>query len=187
MPRNYRRWLTDVDADTASSALNAALLGITAEASIDVEFQGLLENHEAAWPVLHDSASVSSGTVLNYLISLPDHDPAQSGYKWSLTVYRPHDRSGDEEIVSGHEGGVVTAEKDKIPTPKDYDLKTILPSISRNEKAGKIIVRGAISLNRNHSIHALRLSIDYWPNKRDSSCRASLIVIEDKMDRMSNK
>lgn len=171
MPNKYRRWTTPEDLDTAIGALNAALLGLTADAVMRVKAEqiggGLIRG------------AIPAGLFLDYILVLPGYDTDESSYEWKLQVYRQGQTSG-ETIASGRSCGT----NEPLPPPASwnapgYHPETTVPVITHSAQA--LEIRGSISFFGYLEVHAFDLQVSYWPDKSDQSGFARLIFKEDKI------
>ena len=183
LPETHRRWKHPHDMDYAIGTLNAAVLGMTAEAAISVRFQRQSDLQAAGQTgVVYDSENIPSGIYLDYKIRLPGHDTNASRYQWELEVYRPGDDSGST-IACGQTGG---SNGPLLPSSSsrnlDYNPQTTTPTLNQNTVSQTFEISGAIALNVNHSIHAILLKVSYWPEKNDELGVAHLKVTDDKLD-----
>ena len=169
LPIEHRRWKDSYDMDTAISALNAALLGLTA---------GLDMTERVQRP--SDKVSGRGGT-LDYKIVLPGYDATSSRYEWALWAYRQREVPG-QIIAGGQTGGA----NDPRPAPASwkwpsYDPETTAPIIHHDVESRTLEIRGSIAYQGALDFHALELEVTYWPDKSDESGLARLIVKEDKI------
>jgi len=173
VPEKYRRWTTFEDMDTAIGVLNAALLGVTADAAINVSADGA-----GGIPI---GDAVPAGLFLNYRIVLPGYVFDTSRYEWTLQVYRARQASG-EIIASGRSDGT----NGPLPPPASwkspgYLPETTAPIIRHKAESGSLEIEGSISFFGYLEVHALQLEVSYWPDKGDEAGVARLIVREDKI------
>ncbi|OLS60527.1 T6SS effector BTH_I2691 family protein [Pseudomonas putida] len=173
----HRRWTTPEDMDTAIGELNAALLGMTANAGMIVKAE-----QEAGLPI---GDAVPAGIFLEYILVLPGYQADVSGYEWTLQVYRPNQTLG-ETIASGRSG----VANGPLPPPAawktpGYRPETTTPVITHNAQA--LEIRGSISFFGFLEVHAFQLEVSYWPDKSDKSGFARLIVREDKIKGQARK
>ncbi|WP_312433800.1 T6SS effector BTH_I2691 family protein [Achromobacter sp.] len=182
-PSEHRRWTAASDFDTAVGALNAAVLGMTAEMEVKTQ---LVSKRDASFPT-DDQADwkrvrIWAGEYIIYQISLPGYEETSSRYHWALTVYRPGESQG-QVIASGENGKPPTETLSPPPIKNsDYFVNTTAPTISSDEKTRTLIIKGAIALHTIHSIHAVKLEAHFWPDKNDHSGFARLLSQEDKTD-----
>ncbi|WP_312431467.1 T6SS effector BTH_I2691 family protein [Achromobacter sp.] len=182
-PREHRRWTAESDFDTAVGALNAAVLGMTAEVEVKME---LFSKGDASFPIDGQTdwkrGRIWFGEYIIYRISLPGFEEASSRYRWALTVYRPGDSQG--EIIASSESEEPLTEKQSSLAIKnsDYFLNTATPRTSSDAISKTLMIEGAIALHRIHNIHAVKLEAHFWPDKNDSAGFAHLLCQEDKTD-----
>ncbi len=171
IPAKHRRWTIPEDIDTAIGVLNAALLGLTADAGMIVK-----ADHAGGVPL---GDAVPAGLFLDYKLVLPGYKTDVSDYEWALQVYRPNQTLG-ETIASGRSGGVNGASPppDGWKSP-GYHPETTIPVITHSAKG--LEIRGSISFFGFLEVHAFELEVSYWPDKSDKSGFARIIVKEDKI------
>lgn len=182
-PSENRRWTAASDFETAGGALNAAVLGMTAEMEVKTQ---VVSKRDASFPT-DDQADwkrvrIWAGEYIIYQISLPGYEETSSRYHWALTVYRPGDSQG--QVIASGENGNPPTETPSPPSIKnsDYFLNTTVPTVSSDEKTKTLIIKGAIALRTIHSVHAVKLEAHFWPDKNDKSGFARLLSQEDKTD-----
>ena len=179
VPEKHRRWTTFKDMDTATGVLNAALLGVTADAAINVNAEG------AGGIPLGDA--VPAGHFLNYSIVLAGYVSGTSRYEWRLQVYRSGRASG-EVIARGRSDGT----NGPLPPPASwknpgYRPETTAPIIRHKAESGSLEIEGSISFFGYLEVNALQLELSYWPDKSDEAGVARLIVREDKIGGVQRK
>lgn len=157
----------------ARPILNAVLLGLTADAAMNVKAE-----HSGGLPI---GDAVPAGLFLDYTIALPGYGVDASRYEWALQVYRPGQSSG-ETIASGRNGGT----NGPLPPPVSwkrpgYHPETTVPVIRHDPASGTLGISGSISFFGAFEVHAIELEVSYWPDKSDESGVARLIVKEDKI------
>ncbi|MBC3452700.1 hypothetical protein HU745_16710 [Pseudomonas mosselii] len=174
LPASHREWQVAEDNDNAIGALNAALLGITAHASIDITFK---ETHPPKtiepFVTLRDSFSVPLETRLNYTITIPNFAHEQARYEWTLVVYSPG-RNTVPTVYSGDSDKVKTELHESIGSPEDS---------SRQRKTLRI--EGSTPTTDFKTIDAFELTVSYWPDKDDTTNLAKLVKKQDKLDSRS--
>ena len=172
-PKEHRRWTTLEDLDTAVGVLNAALLGLTADAAMTIKAES------AAGTPIGDA--IPAGLFLDYELVFPGYDAEVSGYEWTLQVYRPGQTLG-EIIARGQSGG----ENGPLPPPATwkspgYRPETTAPAISHDAHSGLLKINGSISFFGHLEVHGLELEVSYWPDRSDETGVARLILKEDKI------
>ncbi|WP_025807405.1 T6SS effector BTH_I2691 family protein [Pseudomonas chlororaphis] len=189
LPKKHRQWKMPQDMDLAIGALNAAVLGVTAEAVISVRFQrpSDLQAAGASGVIFSDGMSIPAGIYLDYKITLPGFNENASRYQWELKVFRPENGTG-ESIALGRTGDTNKSLVPQVSSKRlDYNPKTITPTIHFDAKSKVLEISGAIELHMNHGIHATSLELSYWPDKTDESGVARVIVKDDKLDSEEEK
>ena len=155
--------------DTAISALNAALLALTAELDVTERVQRP-----------GDEVSGRGGT-LDYRIVLPGYCADASRYEWALWAFRAREVPG-QIIAGGQTGGT----NHPYPAPASwkwpgYEPETTAPVIRNDTESRTLEINGSIVYEGALDFHALELEVSYWPDKSDESGVARLIVKEDKI------
>lgn len=183
IPTKYRLWTAALDFDAAVGALNAAVLGMTAELAIETRFDWKGDTLDTPSEVfIWDGNSIPAANYIVYRISLPGYEESSARYQWTLKVYRPGEVNG-QILASGQSGHPPVAAQPPATLKKvDYFPKTTTPKISLDEKSKALIIEGAIALRMINSINAISLDIYFWPDKNDGSGYARLLIREDKMD-----
>ncbi|MBC3452705.1 hypothetical protein HU745_16735, partial [Pseudomonas mosselii] len=171
LPASHREWQVAEDNDNAIGALNAALLGITAHASIDITFK---ETHPPKtiepFVTLRDSFSVPLETRLNYTITIPNFTHGQARYEWTLVIYSPG-RNTVPTVYSGDSDKAKNELHESTGTPEDSSLR------------GKPLrIEGSTPTADFKTIDAFELTVCYWPDKDDSTNLARLVKKQDKLD-----
>ncbi|NBA96261.1 hypothetical protein GUY40_15085, partial [Pseudomonas sp. R5(2019)] len=179
LPRQHRQWTTAEHYDTAVAALNAAVLGLTAEVGIHTRIRPLGGNR-----TIGIGASVGTdvqwASYLRYAIQLPGFVPGESRYEWALTVYRPH--TAEQVIACGRSDSTPSLQPAPLPSQNDYDHDSTLPQLELDEESSTLLIRGSIELDTFYDINAAQLTVSFWPDRSDEAGHAHLIIKEDKMD-----
>ncbi|MGN8249941.1 T6SS effector BTH_I2691 family protein [Pseudomonas sp. SMV7] len=185
LPQQHRQWIHPKDLDTAIGSLNAAVIGLQAEVSIQIQF--ILSNNmhvKAGSSVFFDDGNaVPANQYLRYFIHFPNYNPSFSRYQWTLTLHRG----------GLHDGTVVLTEDSIIPTkattkdqkPQDlfYDLSDVKTHTEFNDITKNLSLQASIPLTDHHNIQAIELNVTYWPDRQDSSGFAQLIVKENNIQK----
>ncbi|MDU9389340.1 hypothetical protein [Pseudomonas sp. zfem002] len=153
--------------------MNAALLGLTAEAGMNVRAE-----KTGGIPI---GDAVPAGMFLDYRLVLPGYVADASRYEWTLRAYRPGETPGGI-IAAGRTGGT----NGPLPAPAAWRLpgyhpETTAPVIRHDAEAQTLEISGAISFFGKLDIHAFELAISYWPDKSDEAGVARVVVKEDKI------
>ncbi|WP_421549542.1 T6SS effector BTH_I2691 family protein, partial [Pseudomonas sp. QD4] len=187
-PFEFSRWKSSLDFNTAVGELNASVLGVTADLSINLRpvRESDIRASGEDYAAYAEIRPVPYGYFLEYKFSLPGYDSASSSYAWSMKVYRP---GLDEQIiVSGNNGSPAAATESRHSLKRtDYKTETTRPSISFSEVTSTLVVSGAIWLYDIHGIHAADLEVSFWPDRNDESGVARILALEDKVDCKRNK
>ncbi|MHC5126145.1 hypothetical protein ACYST8_08745, partial [Pseudomonas inefficax] len=176
LPPEHRYWCEAKSIDLAIGALNAAALGMRAEASIKIGFkQGGSES------VTSDSSTVAAGFVLNAYLSMPNFTVGTSRYQWKLDLHR-----------TGGSKGTITLSGDstRLVLPSSSALSVvgvfaddILNSLHKSvDTESRILnIQGAFPLTDHHNVTSLELSLIYWPDPDDESARAQITMTENSI------
>ncbi|MFV3327810.1 hypothetical protein ACNFG0_15220, partial [Pseudomonas sp. NY15372] len=169
IPLEHRIWQSETEQDIATSALNGAILGITANADIYVDFQ---KHSTSPHFTIGETYSVASTKRLSCHMTIPNFHSKYSRYEWQLNTYRPntpepeHTYSGNSEELNQEENRTLTQANaaDATYTPQQT-----------------ITIQNSIILDEHDMTHAIELSLSYWPDKSDLSRLAQVIVRKDKL------
>ena len=187
LPSQYRRWVTEQNVDDSVGALNAAILGMTAELEITTGFDTNSDMpYEPAVIVISDGSSVPAANFLEYRIVLPGYLSQTSRYQWLLKVYR----SGQVncQIIASSNNDSPPAAPPSVDLKKlDYNPKTTTPNISYSPTSKALIIQGKIALHTSHEITAMDLEVSFWPDNSDEVGCARLLTKEDKLDDIGNR
>lgn len=183
LPKSHRRWKGPEDLDNAVGELNASVLGVTADLSINLRpvRESDIKTSGEDYAAYAEIRPVPYGYFLEYRISLPEYDSALSDYIWRMKVYRP----GMDGLViaAGNNNSPTTATEAPPPLKRiDYKTETTRPATIFNEIASTLTISGAIWFYDNHDMHAVDLEVSFWPDRSDESGVARLIALEDKTD-----
>jgi len=182
LPAEHRRWKTDSDFDTAVGALNAAVLGLTAELRVEthIDWRGRTLDTSAG-DVSWDGSSLPAANFIEYRITIPAYDPLASRYRWNLKIYRIGEDNG-RVIASGQSDGL-PSQSLSPPNQKNLDWypTTTTPSVTRDEESQNLLISGSIALRAGNSIDATGVDVSFWPDAADSAGCARLEIREDKL------
>lgn len=187
LPAKHRLWRGEPDFDSAVGALNAAVLGVTAELAVETRFDWYGDTVDASQGfVVWDGNSVPVANYIVYRVSLPGYDISASRYQWTLIAYRPGEVNG-QVLASGQSDGVPAITLPPTDLKKvDYYPKTTVPKIDLDTNSKMLIINGAIALHMINSINAISLEVYFWPDKNDNLGCARLMIREDKMSSMES-
>ncbi|MFK0314533.1 hypothetical protein ACIQUF_25290 [Pseudomonas sp. NPDC090233] len=183
LPERYRQWSEPGELDAAIGALNAAVLGVSASASVDIKFDNShhIPTSETGGTIISDGTAIPARFVLNYHLYLPSFSSENSYYQWSLSLFEPGS-SGKQIVLSGDSAQtanlITTGEISSAFA--ESNLKS--PEVSHDTKNGALTIYNSHPLKDDHYINALVLTVIYWPDKHDHSAIAKLVVIEDKIN-----
>ncbi|MDH1144352.1 hypothetical protein N5C60_06960 [Pseudomonas mosselii] len=171
LPVSHREWQIAGDNDNAIGALNAALLGITAHVSIDINFK---ETHPPKtiepFVTVRDNFSIPLETRLDYTITIPNFIQERARYEWTLVIYSP----GRNTVPTVHSG-----DSDKTRTGLHESTASPEDSSSRGET---LKIEGSIPTADLNTIDAFELTVSYWPDRDDTTNLARLVKKQDKLD-----
>ncbi|MFJ3461525.1 T6SS effector BTH_I2691 family protein [Achromobacter spanius] len=186
VPHRQRRWKTMADMDSAIGELNAAVLGVTADISINFRLERAsdIEASGEAYASNGDAVSIPMGVFLDYSISLPGYSPDSSRHTYAVTVYR---QGIEGEIIASSGDAVDSNKSSESPVGRDYNPKTTKPIVYLDKHSAALMVNGAIALNPNHEITAIKLELSYWPDSSDILGVAKIIRLQDKTDTLANE
>ncbi|QOE09356.1 hypothetical protein IE322_04610 [Pseudomonas asiatica] len=176
LPPEHRYWCEAKSIDLAIGALNAAALGMRAEASIKIGFkQGEIDS------VISDGSTVAAGFVLNAYMSMPNFTVGTSHYQWKLDLHRA---GGSKETIT------LSGDSTRLVLPSSSALSVagvfaddILESLHKSvDTESRILnIQGAFPLIDHHNITSLELSLIYWPDPADESARAQITMTENNI------
>lgn len=173
------------DANSAVSALNAAVLGVDAQ----VVFGSIVRAvHYEGKAAAMGGAEVGPAVIpqLQYQIVMPRYDVSRVAFKWRLIVKR---YSGEQIMASGmHPLGDPKSSEHSIPLRRlDYVPASNAPTSRERTvtavEGGKetfLIVEGSIELKVSHDTDEARIVLEYLPNIHDSEMIAIVDVSEAK-------
>ncbi|WP_286938151.1 hypothetical protein, partial [Achromobacter sp. UBA4530] len=173
------------DANSAVSALNAAVLGVDAQVVFGSIVRAVhYEGKAAAMGGAEGGPAVIP--QLQYQIVMPRYDVSRVAFKWRLIVKR---YSGEQIMASGmHPLGDPKASEHSIPLQRLVYVPESNAPTSRERtvtavEEGKetfLIVEGSIELKVSHDIDEARIVLEYLPNIHDSEMIAIVDVSEAK-------
>jgi len=93
------------------------------------------------------------------------------------------------EIIAsgGHTVDGIELAPNESTTGRDYNPKTTKPTIHFDEQRAALFINGAIALNANHEITAVKLELSFWPDSFDTLGVAKIIRLQDKTDIPENE
>jgi hypothetical protein len=194
-------WVRPDQAHIAIAELNAITLGLEAGIHFRLRLTGLSSPDDGG-PIAGISAPVYE-QCLEYRVSLPYFDANRSAYRWTVTIHRRGDETGNqslggEVIVEGewNPPPVLTSASERRATLKastrprlpDYKENSITPRINlrtvRSTDGSPMPVKdieGAIVLlleSRHYNIEGATLSLTYWPDRDVQDAYAELIAMD---------
>lgn len=180
LPEKNRYWVSKVHLDEATGALNAAALGVTANAKVNIHLQNASNTQVNVPPgnIHFVSDAIPAGFKLDYDLCMPGFDPKQSKYAWHLTIYKSGRNKEQLTISANNENPTRTI----YSTPALDDLanerqSTPVLTLTQNH----LIIHGSIPLRDDHSISAIEIQLIYWPDIADESGCATILFREDKI------
>ncbi|APO82299.1 T6SS effector BTH_I2691 family protein [Pseudomonas putida] len=183
LPPARRQWATHNDLDTAIGALNAAIIGLEAEVSIQIQFDLSHTIHRGdEVPIFFgDDSAVPASFYLHYFIRLPNYNQHLSHYQWSLTIHRG---GRHHETVILLADGLSPVKLDvQNQSPKDLfsAASDMQPIIKLNGATGALSIQGSLPLSDHHTIQATEFNVCYWPDKHDPTTCARVVVKENNI------
>ncbi|MBV7499448.1 T6SS effector BTH_I2691 family protein [Achromobacter sp. ACM05] len=188
VPRRQRWWKSPADMDSAIGELNAAVLGVTADISVNFRLERASDIAASgeAYASNGDAVSIPMGVFLDYSIWLPGYCLDRSRHIYAVTVYRPG-MEGEIIASGGHTVDGIELAPNESTTGRDYNPKTTKPTIHFDEQRAALFINGAIALNANHEITAVKLELSFWPDSFDTLGVAKIIRLQDKTDIPENE
>ncbi len=181
IPRNSRAWTCFAHLDDAIGALNAAVVGVQVDASIQIRFAPHDNTGRAdAVGIVQHGQSIPAALSLGYFISLPSFRNELSQFNWTLNLFRAGQTvplatlSGDQD--SSSETPVIDAKSRTIFSSVDNVVVATLDSSNQ-----VLTIKGEHLLSDGGSVSALELRINYWPDKDDMNGCARITLREDKI------
>ena len=183
IPHTRRTWFEAEHLDAAIGALNAATLGLQADATVNLSLASNAHLDTAApkGMIISDGHAVTTVFVLDFHFILPNYQTNQSHYRWELHLYQ-----------SGLQENTITLSGESVPNP---NLTITQPSAVNifplgNDKRhqskfeselGIFTAQYSLPLHDNHHIRDIKFVVDYWPDKNDNTGRARIEIKENKI------
>lgn len=183
IPQTHRTWFEAEHLDAAIGALNAATLGVQADATVNLSLASNAHLDTAApkGMIISDGHAVTTVFMLDFHFTLPNYQANQSHYRWELHLYQ-----------SGLQENTITLSGESVP---NSDLTIAQPSTVNifpfgNDKRhqskfdserGVFTAQYSLPLHDNHHIRDIKFIMDYWPDKNDDSRYARLEIKENKI------
>lgn len=115
-------------------------------------------------------------------LHIPSYDEGSARYQWTLKAYRPGEAQG-HTLASGHSDSPPAATHPPSSLKNiDYVPSTTFPIVALDEASGTLTIKGAIALHMNYSIHALKLEVEFWPDRNDHLGLARITTQQDKIE-----
>ena len=183
IPIKHRRWTVDQDSDTAVGALNAAVVGLTAELQVETRFDWRGRTLDtSAGDVAWDGNSIPAANFIEYHIIIPTYDPLTSRYRWNLKIYRIGEANG--RAIASSQNDALSIAVPSLSNRKNLDWypESTMPIVSYDDVSKVLRIDGSIALREGNSIDAISLDISYWPDTNDEAGYALLVIKEDKIN-----
>ncbi|MBF8742057.1 hypothetical protein IRZ60_10700, partial [Pseudomonas guariconensis] len=172
-PTEHRIWQTEKDQDTATTYLNAAMLGLSASIDITVNFQTTPSSHPTR---IWDGFSIPSSRLLVYHMTLPAFRSEHSKYEWRINAFRASHKPPCNTYTGN--SNELAADFTKLKSPTEISPPDIAVFSRKNSPQ---IIKNTIVLDEYDDIHAVELTLTYWPDKSNVSEFAQIIVKKDKI------
>lgn len=184
LPQSRRQWVADNDLDTAIGALNAAIIGLHVEVSIQIQFDISHATQREVAPTMFtsDGNAVPASFSLDYFIRIPNFNQQLSHYQWNLSLN--HGARGREvAIFSADSSSPLTLHaQDKEPRNLFSRAPTMQPVIKLDEVTAALSIQGSLPLSNYHSLQAIELTLSYWPNRHDQTACAQIVFKENEIN-----
>ncbi|AHD17228.1 hypothetical protein C163_11820 [Pseudomonas sp. FGI182] len=183
IPTAQRAWSEAEHLDAAIGALNAATLGVQADARVNLSLASNVHLDTAApeGTIISDGHAVPAVFMLDFHFTLPNYQTNQSYYRWELHLYQ----SGLHEntiILSGESAPnsalTITQPSNVNIFPLDNDKRHLSKFDSER---GVFTTQYSLPLHDNHHIRDIKFILDYRPNKNDDTGNARLEIKENKI------
>lgn len=176
LPPEHRYWCEAKNIDLAIGALNAAALGMRAEASINIGFK-----QRESELVISDGSTVAAGYVLTAYMSMPNFTVGISHYQWQLDLHRTGG-SNETLTLSGDSSSLVRQSSSTL-NATGFFADDILNSLHKNTdtESKTLSLQGVFPLTDHHNITSLTLSLIYWPDVDNESARAQITMAENNI------
>ncbi|WJN52741.1 T6SS effector BTH_I2691 family protein [Pseudomonas asiatica] len=183
IPTAQRAWSEAEHLDAAIGALNAATLGVQADARVNLSLASNVHLDTAApeGTIISDGHTVPAVFMLDFHFTLPNYQNDRSYYHWELHLYQ----SGLHEnttILSGESApnSVLT-----ITQPSNVNIFPLSNEKRHQSKfdseRGVFTTQYSLPLHDNHHIRDIKFILDYRPNKNDDTGNARLEIKENKI------
>ncbi|WP_191578849.1 T6SS effector BTH_I2691 family protein [Achromobacter insolitus] len=187
IPVEHRKWTVELDFDTAVGALNAAVLGMTAELQVETRFDWRGRTLDtSAGDVAWDGSSIPAANFIEYHIIMPGYDPLASRYRWILQIYCIGEAHGRAIASSQNEALSTTEPARSNQKNLDWYPESTMPVVSYDDASRVLRIDGSIALREGNSIDAISLEASYWPDTNDAAGYARLVIKEDKINNTRN-
>lgn len=183
IPTAQRAWSEAEHLDAAIGALNAATLGVQADARVNLSLASNVHLDTAApvGTIISDGHAVPAVFMLDFHFTLPNYQANQSHYRWELHLYQ-----------SGLLENTITLSGENAPNP---ELTITQPSnvnifpldndkqhqSKLDSERGVFTAQYSLPLHDNHHIRDIKFILNYRPNKDDDAGNARLEIKENKI------
>ncbi|MEN5217032.1 hypothetical protein ABE484_14335, partial [Pseudomonas pudica] len=183
IPTAQRAWSEAEHLDAAIGALNAATLGVQADARVNLSLASNAHLDTAApeGTIISDGHAVPAVFMLDFHFTLPNYQTNRSYYRWELNLYQ----SGLHENTITLSGESAPNSVLTIAQPSDvniFPLGNDKQHQSRfDSERGVFTTQYSLPLHDNHHIRDIKFILDYRPNKNDDAGNARLEIKENKI------
>ncbi|MNE16328.1 hypothetical protein D3C80_1092700 [compost metagenome] len=183
LPESHRQWVTNTDMDAAIAALNASLLGLEAEISIQIQFEinHSIHKENASTIFTSDGNAVPASVGLIFFIRIPNFNQHLSHYEWSLSLY--HGPRGSElAVLSADSSSPLKLQAQDRATNKLFSRPPDMQPFTKVDPMTKALtIQGALPLSDHHTIQAIEFTLNFWPDKDDKTTLAQIVLIENEI------
>ncbi|UUC21276.1 hypothetical protein NOV18_12665 [Pseudomonas asiatica] len=183
LPESHRQWVTNTDMDAAIAALNASLLGLEAEVSIQIQFEinHSIHKENSSTIFTSDGNAIPASVSLIFFIRIPNFNQHLSHYEWSLSLY--HGPRGSElAVLSADSSSPLKLQAQDRATNKLCSRPPDMQPFTKVDPMTKALtIQGALPLSDHHTIQAIEFTLNFWPNKDDKTTIAQIVLIENEI------
>jgi len=183
LPQSRRQWVTETDMDAAIGALNAAIIGLHAEVSIQIQFDinHAIHREVASTMFTDDGNVVPASFSLDYFMRMPHFNQHLSHYQWSLILH--HGARGCEIAnLSADSSSPLTLHAGNKESRHLFSRTSPMqPVIKLDEVTGTLSIQGTLPLSNYHTLQAVELTLSYWPDRHDQSACARIVLKENNI------
>ncbi|WNN40268.1 T6SS effector BTH_I2691 family protein [Pseudomonas inefficax] len=183
IPKAQRAWFEAEHLDAAIGALNAATLGVQADARVNLRLASNAHLDTAApkGTIISDGHTVPAVFMLDFHFTLPNYQANQSHYRWELHLYQ----SGLSENTIILSGESAPNPELTITQPSNVNIFPLGNDKQHQSKLdserGVFTTQYSLPLHDNHHIRDIQFILNYRPNKNDDAGNARLEIKENKI------